>query len=204
MEKELIDFDEWIKHQQSIEVKYWAVFNDDGAVTGIYPDKILINNENKILIDTDIAEKIQEGVILLHHCYVDVLKKKFFITEEVKKQDNVLHRVPDRRWENKEYFDFYIEYYSSEQRVNIALTERFSGTRKSNESAEKSKVFNDRQVEVLLYFTDYNDPNILFYSIRVSLGDLYESEKSFNNIELPNKFSVYTRRYFDDYVLEIK
>jgi hypothetical protein len=203
METELIDFDEWTKTQQVKEVNYFAVFNTDGLVLGIYPENAVVDKENKIPIDQATAEKIQQGVLYLHRCFVDVLKKKFLIAEEVSKKDNVLHRVPEKRWSNKDYFDLYIEYSPQTSSINIALTERFSGTRKDVDTDYKSKVFNDSHVEVLLYFTEYNDPNVLFYSLKFSLSQLYHSEKKFDDILLPEKFSVYTRRYFDDYVLEI-
>jgi len=204
MEKELIDFDQWIKDQQTKEVNYFAVFDDAGAVLGVYPENAVVDKKNKILIDAKTANRIRQGAIHLHRCFVDILKNKFLLTESVSKKDNVLHRIPEKSWSEKEYFDLYIEYYHQDTTLNIALTERFSGTRKDVDVKSKSKVFNDSEIKVLLYFTDYNDPNILLYALSVSLNDLYESEKQFNDIKLPKKFSVYTRRYFDDYVLEIK
>jgi phosphorylcholine metabolism protein LicD len=204
MEQELINFDDWVRVNQNKEIEYWAVYDNDGRVLGVYPENSVINKNNKILIDPQTAENIRQGTTYLHHCYVDVIKQKFFVTEEVSNKDNVLHRVPYRQWSSRKYFDFYIDYFSKEQTIILSLTERFSGTRVDDISKLNSKIFNDRNTEILLYITDYNDPNVLYYTLTLSLSELYNSEKEFKNINLPKNFSVYTKRYFEDYVLDVK
>ena len=49
--------------------------------------------------------------------------------------------------------------------------------------------------------TDYNDPNILYKMVSLTVSDLVEKKKIFKDIELPDRFSVYTRRIFKNYVL---
>jgi hypothetical protein len=61
----------------------------------------------------------------------------------------------------------------------------------------------DGDTEMIFLVTDYNDPNVLMQMISIRVGDITENTKSFN-IELPNKFSVYTRRIFDKYIFETK
>ena len=52
-----------------------------------------------------------------------------------------------------------------------------------------------------LLITDYNDPNVLYTMITLTVADLVEQKKIFENIELPERFSIYTRRIFKNYVL---
>jgi hypothetical protein len=52
--------------------------------------------------------------------------------------------------------------------------------------------------------TDYNDPNVLYKPFTIKISDLVGKKFVLKNLELPTKFSVYTRRLFKNYVLEIK
>ena len=202
MEEAVVDFDKWILEQQTVEIEYWAVYNDQGIVTGIYPGETANDKSNKIKIDRVVAERIQDGTTQLHLCHVDVAKKEFFASYE-KEIDNVLHRVSDKKWSTLKYFDFYIEYCSQDAIINLALSKKYHGTR-SDILIPSSDFFNDAHSEILLLLTDYNDPNILYYSLTVKLNELQGVEKQFSNIVLPEKFSVYTHRFFDTYILDIK
>jgi hypothetical protein len=198
----VLDFDEWFKNQQRVEIEYWAVYNNEGAVLGVYPGNTVPSNLNKIQIESDIAERLRDGSAQLHSCYVDVIKKKFFATYE-KEIDNVLHKVPYKEWSKLKYFDFYIEYYQKSKKIKLSLSEKFYGNKKTD-STFRSTLFNDSRIEILLLVTEYNDPNILYYPLSATLGELQGQSKIFKNIDLPEKFSVYTRRLFDSYILDIK
>jgi hypothetical protein len=64
------------------------------------------------------------------------------------------------------------------------------------------KVHWSGETELLFFLTEYNDPNYLIYSIPVRLNELIKQQKIVNNIVLPEKFSVYTRRLFKNYIVE--
>ena len=84
------------------------------------------------------------------------------------------------------------------------MTERFYGTNKSTVSDSKRKIDWKGSTEILLSITDYNDPNVLYYTLSLKVTDLVGNAVTFNNIELDKKFSIYTRRVFKNYVLEVK
>lgn len=201
MEEMIVDFDKWVEENQPTEIKYYAIYNDDGTVTGIYPEHVAVDKKNKIIVDKEIAENIQNGTTQLHLCRVNVLEKKFLISYE-KEIDDVLHRIPDRRWSSEEYFDFYIEYIKKESKIVLSLSKKYFGTRECNTTTLIPLSNNSKELHLL--FTDYNDPNIPYYNIKVNVSDLIEKDKEIIDIKLPERFSVFTRRFFDTYILDIK
>jgi hypothetical protein len=201
MEETVLDFDKWVEHYQPVEADYYAVYNDDGTVTGIYPERVVVDKKNKILIDRETAENIKDGSTQLHLCRVNVLEKKFLVSYE-KEIDDVLHRIPDRRWSSEKYFDFYVEYFKKESKLVLALSKKYLGTRDSDTTTVVP--FNNFDTEIHLIFSEYNDPNMPYYNIRIKVEDLMKSEKEVENIILPERFSVFTRRFFDTYIVDVK
>lgn len=201
MEETVLDFDKWIEEHQTIEVQYYAVYNDDGVVTGIYPERIVSDKQNKVLVDKETAELIHNGTLQLHLCRVSVLEKKFLTSYE-KEIDDVLHRIPDKRWSSEKYFDFYIDYYRKESKIILALSSKYNGIRDSGTPI--SVPINNLHTEINLIFSEYNDPNKPYYNIKIKVEELVNKEKLINNIELPEKFSVFTRRFFDTYIVDVK
>jgi hypothetical protein len=59
----------------------------------------------------------------------------------------------------------------------------------------------DGATEMIFLVTDYNDPNVLLHMLSIRAGDITENTKLFT-LDLPNRFSVYTRRIFDKYIFE--
>ena len=53
------------------------------------------------------------------------------------------------------------------------------------------------------FITEYNDPNLLFETVSVTINDLTGNHKLITGFNYP-KFSVYTRRLFKNYVIEYK
>ena len=51
--------------------------------------------------------------------------------------------------------------------------------------------------------TDYNDPNLIFQMFSVKLNELVDHNVTIKNIEY-DRFSVYTRRLFKNYLIEYK
>jgi len=205
MEQTKVDFDEWIANYKPEEVKYWAVYDPKtGEVSGIYPGRAADDKPYKIQIETFIAQHIQESVIQLNACYVDPIQQEFVVmyNNPITKIDDVLHRISNKKWSSNVENDVYIEYYENEKKLNVALTERFYGSRPASYEF-KTKLIERNIFELLLIITDYNDPNMLNQIIKVKIEDLVGKEKTFYNLDLPDRFSIYTRRLFKNYVLEI-
>jgi hypothetical protein len=204
--EETLDFDLWLEQQTQQSVSFYAVYNPDtGAVTGIYPSHSAFEFEHKVLIDTDIAEAIFEGKISSNACAVDLLTKTFELieTRSLNKIENLLYRIPDKRWANPDVEpDIYISYDREKNQLTFELTEILYGARKSH-SDEKKRKFNwDGETDMAFLITDHSDPNVLRKVLIVKIDELINQNKVFENIKLPTRFSIYTRRIFKNYVFD--
>jgi hypothetical protein len=204
MEDTLKDFDTWIETLPPITVEYYVIFDPTtGKITGIYPDHAATEIKNKILIDTDIAESVFEGKITLNSYMIDLTSDnlEFIEIQTLNKIDDVLHRVVDKQWTNKIDNDVFLTYDRTQSIFIVELAKKYNGTR-IVEDVQSKKVHWTGSTEMLFLLTAYNDPNYLNYSISVTLDELIEKKKVIDNIVLPKKFSVYTRRLFKNYIIE--
>lgn len=201
--EELMDFDQWILQQQEIEIKYWAVYDPNtGNVIGIYPSPAGEQFEHRIEVDREVAENIQSGITSIQNCFVDITSATLEIAEvkSLTKIDDVLHRVTESRWSEIVEPDIFISYKGTN--LTVEMTEKFHGTRKVGIDVKPRKVHWSGNTEILLLVTDYNDPNVLYHMLSLTIDELIDNKKVFE-ITVPGKFSVYTRRIFKNYVLEV-
>ena len=210
MAEQLMDFDEWLANYKPPEVKFFAVFDSDtGVVNSVGPEHAFVNEKYKLEIDQEIAEQILEGKIPLHKCFVDINAQTLEISEvrQVFKIDDVLHRIISKEYTEIEKPDLFITYNKLENSIKFQMTEEFNGTYLQDEKFQpikKRKILWDGDTDLNFLITDYNDPNVLYKMITIKLNDLIGKEKVIKDINLPGKFSVYTRRVFKNYVIENK
>lgn len=195
MEQELMDFDEWIKLPVNQTIEYYATFKDDGALIGVYPSHAVLDNTNKIKIDDEIAIAIATGVENLFSYRVDVPTKKLvklnkFSTHSLIKIDDILHRVIDKKWSNIQDPDIIILHNTTNSSLTFSMNNKYS-----------NNIIWDGATEMIFLVTAYNDPNVLIHMLSIRAGDITENTKSFA-LDLPTRFSVYTRRIFDKYIFE--
>lgn len=204
--EEVMDFDEWLASRKEVELVYWAVYDvDSGAVKGVYPGSSADNFENKILIDTELALSIQQGTTQLSSCFVDLTADVLEISQvkNLTTIDDILHRVVEAVWTKETNNDIFIDYYQCENRLEVSMSAKFQGTRQA-ELAAGRKIHWNTDTEMLLLITDYNDPNVVYYMLSLTIAELINQNKVFENINLNSKFSIYTRRLFKNYVMDIK
>ena len=195
MEQEVMDFDEWIKLPVNQTIEYYATFKDDGVLIGVYPSHAVLDLTNKIKIDDDIAVAISTGVENLFSYRVDIPTKKLvklnkFSTHSLIKIDDILHRVIDKKWSNIQDPDIVISHNAKNNTLTFSMSDKYSNT-----------IIWDGETEMIFLVTDYNDPNVLIHMLSIRAGDITENTKSFT-LDLPTRFSVYTRRIFDKYIFE--
>ena len=187
-------FDEWIKTLEVPEETYFFEFDNDGNVIALHPGQTVSGIKNKIQIDNSIALAIYESGETLRHYKVDivfgrVIKVNLSNITGLHKIDNVLHRVIDKRWSNITKPDIAIEYDKEE----LLLTFKINPLLKTVEwQGDQDMVF---------LITEYNDPNILQEMISFNVNDLVKYPQRIK-VDLPKKFSIYTRRIFDKYTYE--
>jgi len=195
MEQELMDFDEWIKLPVNQTIEYYATFKDDGALIGVYPSHAVADISNKIKIDDEVATLITTGAENLFSYKVDIPTKKLvklnkFSTHSLIKIDDILHRVIDKKWSNVQDPDIIILHNAKNNTLTFSMSDKYS-----------NDIVWDGATEMIFLVTDYNDPNVLIHMLSIRAGDITENTKSFA-LDLPTRFSVYTRRIFDKYIFE--
>jgi hypothetical protein len=194
MEQELMDFDKWIEIQQNNVIEYYAVYNDEGAVISVGPFHSVEHHKNKIKIDDDIALAIFDGRENLFSYRVDIRtqtisKLNNFATHTLTKIDDVLHRIIDRKWSKITEPDILLTYDADKSELTFSMNTKY-----------KKNIW-EGDTEMNFLITDYNDPNILLTLITFKVGDVASDNKTFS-LNINSKFSVYTRRLFDQYVID--
>lgn len=187
-------FEEWIKTLEIPKETYFFEFDNDGNVIALHPGQVVAGIKNKIQVDNSIALAIYESGETLRHYKVDVIsgrviKVNLSSITGLHKIDDVLHRVIDKRWSNVTKPDIAIEY----NRKELLLTFKINPLLKTVEwQGDQDMVF---------LITEYNDPNILKEMINFNVNELVKYPQRFT-LDLPSKFSIYTRRIFDKYTYE--
>ncbi len=102
-----------------------------------------------------------------------------------------MHRIIDEQWSLFNDPDVTVTYDETTSELSFSINSKYK------------KLIWEGDTEMIFLITDYNDPNVLFEMISVLVGDITDNDKVFT-IALPKKFSIYTRRIFDQYVFKTK
>lgn len=203
--EEVIDFDEWLANFKFEPVKYVAVYDPStGAVKSVGPSHAFEHEEFKIDIDSEVAQSIINADIKIHNCVVDVDSQtlEFAEVKTISKIDDLLHRVISSNYSEVENNEVYLTYNSSDQTLIIELADFIGGTRKTAVESRR-KIIWSGETNLVFLITSYNDPNLLYDKISVTINELMNDSKVIKNFNHKN-FSIYTRRLFKHYVIENK
>jgi hypothetical protein len=194
--EEVIDFDKFISNYVPKKPEYEAIYNNEGVVISICPKGVSNHIENRVSIDIDIVEQIHSGTLQLHNCFIDIGSGELEITREeyLKKIDDIFHRVPEKKFVDKSVMaDIEILYIKKTKEINFSMSGKF----------KKKKIRWAGDTILRFYFTEYNDPHIIFKKIEITIDELYKNDLKFK-ADLDRKFSVFTRRLLKNYILDIK
>jgi hypothetical protein len=191
---DLPPFDQWIKTVEILEETYFFEYDADGNVVALHPGPISDQAKNKIQIDNSIALAIYDQGETLRHYKVDVIsgrviKASLASITGLRKIDDILHRVIDKRWTNITKPDISIEY----NRQKSLLTFNINPLLKTLEWQGEQ--------EMIFLITEYNDPNVLHEMISFNVNELVKYPQRVA-LKQQDKFSVYTRRIFETYTYE--
>jgi len=195
--EEVIDFDTWIKNYVPQEIEFYAIYDPESyQVVGIYPEVAAIEKTHKIKIDKELAEDIQNGIIKMNSCFVDVEAQELQIIEQtgIRKIDDIIHRIVEDRFSNISKPDIIVTYNQTTQDITFKM----------------SKTLRSRSIKwpegTIMQFliTSYNDPHIVFQTLTINLEELHRQDQTINYTGTSSRFSIYTRRLFKNYIFEIK
>lgn len=185
-----MDFDQFIANYVPQKVEYEAIYNEDGVVIKVCPKGTAEATENKVPVDLEIVEQINEGKLQLQNCFVDLESGEIEIIklQYLKKIDDLFHRIPDIEYSPEGIFDIELTYNSNKNEVLFSMMENLR-TKKIRWSGDTVLTF---------YFTRYNDPHAVFKKIEFTIDELYEDDLTFD-LNTAENFSVFTRRIFKNY-----
>ena len=89
----------------------------------------------------------------------------------------------------------------------MELTEEYGGTKKLPEKYQPVSTKTIKWVgttDMNFLITSYNDPNVIYDMFTIQIQDIVGKAVTFKGFDLPEKFSVYTRRLFKNYIIEHK
>jgi hypothetical protein len=200
------DFDKWLAEYKPAPVKYVAVYDQlTGAVISVGPDYAFPNEACVVEIDSETALSIITAEIQIHHCQIDIHSGELEIAETrtLNKLDDVLHRIPLIQYADIAKPDIYLTHTEKSQTLKIQLSTEFGGNKKYKEANKQRKFVWDGSTEMDFLITEYNDPNLIYKMFSVKINDLVGKTVTVKNVYYDN-FSVYTRRLFKNYVIELK
>jgi len=200
------DFDKWLREYKPPITQYVAVFDPiTGQVISVGPDHAFADQKHLVQISLEIAESIISAEIQIHNCQINVESGQLEIAEKktLNKLDDVLHRIPDIKYSEEPKSDIHLTYNSKSKYLKIQLSTEYGGTKKHKGSTRTRKIIWDGSTDMDFLITDYNDPNLIFEMFSVKLNELVGHNVTIKNIEY-DRFSVYTRRLFKNYVIEYK
>lgn len=203
--EELVTLEDLFKDFKMPEPEFCAIYDTEtGAIKSIGPTVAFADAEDKIIIDKELALDIIENRIDISNCYIDFRTKKPVVTELkfLRKIDDVLHRVPDTKWVEFENFDVHISYNCQEKVLKFRLSDTLGGTKETEEPAKiTANLVGDSIMDFII--TEYNDPHVVYEHLKFSIDQLRGRDCLFENLDIPDRFSIYTGRLFENYVLEI-
>jgi hypothetical protein len=195
---ETLDFDGWLKTYKPEDTVYYAIYDPETfRVTGVYPRGPAEEKKHKIKIETVVAEEIVNGKLNLSLLSVDVENEDLIISE-------------------KEFYistetNFYKIKSNSRDLVSVSLSVKYVSEEKkiyftaSNNLLRQKDKYSEYTAPCLFYITDQNDPNILYETIELSLSELFLKRELEFSLDIgKEKFSVYTKRIFNNYYFVIK
>jgi hypothetical protein len=200
------DFDKWLREYTPPITQYVAVFDPTtGHVISVGPDHAFADQKHLVQISQEMAESIITAEIQIHNCQINVESGQLEIAEKktLNKLDDVLHRIPDIKYSEESKSDIHLTYNSKSKYLKIQLSTEYGGTKKHKGSDGTRKIIWDGSTDMDFLITDYNDPNLIFQMFSVKLNELTGHNVTIKNIEY-DRFSVYTRRLFKNYVIEYK
>lgn len=198
--EEIMDFDLWIESQKNLVPKYYLIYNDVGIITGIYPESAALNILNKVDLPQELKDKISAGEKNLDLFRVDVITKRLVEIETIDFFPYLI-RATEINYSSDKNFEIYLVYDRLNSSVTVELSSNLGGTR--FDDTERRFLYIHPDLKMRLYFTDYNDPNILHDTIDICVQDLFKGSVSTKVCDLPNRFGIFTKRLFDRYGLEV-
>jgi hypothetical protein len=196
MEKIIDDLSALLDKFDATKIEYYVLYDlSTLVVTGVYPAHALDDKSEAIRIDMELAEKINSGKINMSTCRANLYTRTIEIIEDTSiiSIDTVLHRIIEKKWSTKKVdHDILINYDFKKKLLTFYIDPKYY-----------RDISWPKSLELKFIITGYNDPHVLYETISFSLGSILEKKKIKIKINIDGEFSIFTKRVFPNYQLEI-
>lgn len=202
----LEEFYDLIKQSESQKISYSVLFDrDTGRIIGVGPTSSFKNRTNILEIDSELAIGMLNSSVKMASYYVDFENDKLELTKNTSltKIDNVLHRIIQKEFSDVDDIDLCVTCDITNEKIIFELSTQLGGSKDTGQEKIAKKLRWEGHTLMDFYLTDYNDPNIIFKVFTLSIYDLLDKSLEYNDVVFPKNFSIFTRRLFKNYVLEI-
>jgi hypothetical protein len=199
--EQIIDNNEFDKIIFS-KTKFFASYDPDtGELLCVGPEHALEDVSSKIEIDEDIAEMIVIGKIFMQSCSVNLVTYKLetSLTKKKTTVNDTLFKIPLKKNVDVEKNDLSLFYYKKSKKLKVYLNEHYQ-----KPSLTAKYQLSDPTSNLNLIISDNSDPNCIHNILKVPFIDLLKKNKVIENIVITEKHSIYVKKIFADYALEIK
>jgi len=203
-----VDLLQEIQNAEAEKIQYKARFDPDSfKIVKVGPSISFNDDVNIVDLDEELAERILNGEIKIHNCYLDIDSGGVDIveTQSLTKIDDVLHRIPSKKWCEHEDADVFVCHNTVTSSLKIQLGKQWGGNYVDLESTNQPKsrkIHWSGDTEMDFLVTEYNDPNIIFDKFSFNIIDLVNGDMEFQITVPHDNISLYTRRLFKKYVMD--
>jgi len=196
MEEITYDFSDFADKFDLKKIEYYALYDSNTlTVKGIYPSHALEDRTDAIAIDHELADRINSGHTNMSKCKVNLYNRTIEVIEDNSEIsiDTVLHRIIEKKWNTKKTKnDILIIYDSKTKILKFKIHQKYF-----------SDVTWPKNLELKFIITGYNDPHILYKTISFTLGAILEKKTIEAKVDIDGEFSIFSKRVFPNYQLEI-
>jgi len=197
MEEIIYDFSDFADKFDLKKLEYYALYDINTlTVKGVYPRHALEDIVDAIPVDHELAEKINSGFLNMSKCKVNLYNRTIDVIEDSSEIsiDTVLHRIIEKKWNTKKTKknDIEITYDSKTKIMKFKIHQKYF-----------SDVTWPKNLELKFIVTGYNDPHILYDTVSFTLGHILEKKIIEKKVDVDGEFSIFSKRVFPHYQLEI-
>jgi len=206
VEDQLENFDEWLANFEYVEPEYAAKYNTTtGTFISIGPASAFEGEPNVIPIKKELLIDIDDGKVKMHQCVVDPFTQKINIISKTRSAEKelILYQIPVVRFGGAEISEVYLTYNKLTKVLDIELSQIYKGTKRFFEQDQQRSLYIKPTTEINFFVCDKNDPHVIHKLIRFPIQEIVGNKKSIVIDNLPDKFSIYTKKVFKKYLLEI-
>jgi len=187
---------------EKVEVKFLASYDSDtGELISVGPAHAFTKDSYTIDLDEETAEMIIRGKISMQSCAVNLesLKLETIIDKKLTSINDILYKIPVQDYVDISKTDVHLFYYKKTKTLKVCLSEVY---RKSN-LIQKYQLLN-KNSKLELIISDYCDPTNVHQIINIPFIQLIKSNKVIKELNFSNNLSIYTKKIFMNYAVEIK